>query len=225
MLVERWILTILNRQLSTLTPGLDGLNDLKRDLLIALDEYHNIALTHGSAQDIVRGAREKMGTEELYQGVMQKLSVLDGLIQAEESHQRTQRDRLLRAGIAVITVLLGLPAASQVAGVVAGWDTVEASSYGGSTAQIFNTIVGVTQAHLTAVTIALYVASLCVVLPLVAWNLLPSRNRRRIISTDESAPAFVEGFTWHKGFAWHDKPLDTDEQDTNDSLHPDQPSG
>jgi hypothetical protein len=124
LLIERWILTILNRQLSTLTPDLAGLNNLKQDLLIALDEYHNIALTYGSAQGIIRRAREEMGTDELYQGVMQKFSILERLIEAEESRQRAQRDRLLRGGTAVVTLLLGLPAASQVTRVVTDWHTV-----------------------------------------------------------------------------------------------------
>ncbi len=58
MLIERWILTILNAQLSDLTSDLASLNTLKRNLLMALEEYHDIAITYGSARDIITSKRQ-----------------------------------------------------------------------------------------------------------------------------------------------------------------------
>jgi len=217
VLIERWILTILNRQLSTLTYDLTELNAFKQSLLLALDEYHNIALTYGEAQDIVRRARQMMGTEELYQGVMQKLGILERLIEVGETRRHAWRDRLLKAGTVLVTLLLGLPVASQATKVIVGWDPVPLPSDDGWVPAVFNAVVRFTQSHPAEVTIAFYVGSLSIVLPLVLLSLLPSRARRQVISTDESGPAFAKGFTWHRGIVWHDESSDAAKQFTDES--------
>jgi hypothetical protein len=193
LLIERWILTILNRQLDALTPDLTKLNTVKRNLLIALEEYHNIAITYGSAQNLIRRARVKMGTDELYQGVMQKLSILDRLIEVNESRRRAWRDRLLAAGTAIITALVGFPAALEITKAVAEWDTVAASEYGGWGAAI-NMVVRFMQVHPAMMTLTLYGIPLCIVVVLILLSFWPSRTRSQIVTTDQSRPALTEGF-------------------------------
>ncbi len=155
---------------------------------------------------------------------MQKLSILDRLIEVDESRRRAWRDRLLAAGTAVVTAMLGLPAASEITQVVAGWGTVPSSAFGGWGAAIFNTVVRFTQAQPAVVTIALYAFSLCFILALIILSIWPSRGRRRIIRGDQSQPAFTKGFTWHEGFVWHDRSSNFGQQDTNDP-NPNKPTG
>ena len=158
-----------------------------------------------------------MGTEELYQGVMQKLGILERLIEVGETRRHAWRDRLLKAGTVLVTLLLGLPVASQATKVIVGWDPVPLPSDDGWVPAVFNAVVRFTQSHPAEVTIAFYVGSLSIVLPLVLLSLLPSRARRQVISTDESGPAFAKGFTWHRGIVWHDESSDAAKQFTDES--------
>ena len=215
LLIQRWILTELNRQLGTLSYDPTGLNKLKRDLLIVLEEYHNIAISYGSAQEIVRQAREKMGTDDLYQALMQKLNILDRLIEVEETRRRTWRDRILKAVTAVATLLLGLPAASRVAGVVGGWDSPTTASQGPA-GTLLDGLTGFVNAHPVGVSVALYLVSVCLVLPWIVLSVLPSRGRRRIVESDQSRPARDRGFVWSGNFSWKDRDLEKDARKLED---------
>lgn len=208
LLIQRWILTTLNRRLESLTTDPAGLNGLKRDLLVTLEEYHNIAISYGSAQEIVRQAREKMGTDELYGALIQKLDILDRLIEVEETNRRAWRDRLLKAATAVATLLVGLPAAARVAEVIGGWGRVSSNAYGGA-GVAYNWLVTFVDAHTVGVTVALYLVSVCVVLPWIVLSILPTRGRERIVETDQSGPAREGGFAWpDSSIVWHERSLE-----------------
>lgn len=209
-------MTILNRQLSTLTYDLSRLNALRQSLLVALDEYHNIAFTYGGAQKNVREARRDMRTDKLYEVVMQKLNVLDRLIEVVEVRRRARRDRLLAAGTAIVTAMLGLPVASQVTEAISKWDTGAPSASGGWITSVLNTVITTAQSRPSLVTAAIYGTLLAFVLIPIALSFWPSRDRRPIISVDESQPAFTKGFTWHEGFVWHDASSSSEHTNTND---------
>ncbi len=198
LLIQRWILATLNRQLSSLTSDPTKLNNLKRDLLVALEEYHNVAISYVSAQEIVKRARKKMGTDELYQSVMQKLDILDRLIEAEETNRRAWRDRFLRAGTAVATLLFGLPAASRVTQIMTDWG------------------IGLAVSRPIEVTVALYLTSVVLVLPWVLLSVWPLRGRKRVVETDQSQPAYTKGFAWGRGITWREKAVHEEEQDAAD---------
>jgi hypothetical protein len=205
LLIQRWILTTLNVRLGSLTSDPARLNALKRDLLVALEEYHNIAVSYGSAQEIIRLAREKMGTDDLYQTLMRKLDVLDRLIEAKEAGRRAWRDRLLKAATAVATLLLGLPAASRVAEVVGAWDPVSPDAYG-TVGFLYNGFISFVDAHPAGIAIAIYLLSVCVVLPWIVLSLLPTRGRRWIVQSDQSHPAHDEGFAWpQSSIVWQER--------------------
>lgn len=205
LLIQRWILTTLNLRLGSLTSDTAGLNALKRDLLVALEEYHNIAVSYGSAQEIIRLAREKMGTDELYRTLMRKLDILDRLIEAEETSRRAWRDRLLKAATAVATLLLGLPAASRVAEVVGAWDSISPNAYG-TVGLLYNGLISFVDAHPAGIAVALYVVSVCVVLPWIVLSVLPTRGRSQIVQSDQSRPAYDEGFAWpESSIVWQER--------------------
>jgi hypothetical protein len=83
----------------------------------------------------------------------------------------------------------------------------------GGVVAFFNTLVGFVGAHPTGVTIALYIASLCIVLPWIILSIWPSGKGRRIVEPDQSLPARAKGFTWSESLAWREKPLSMKEQD------------
>ena len=158
LLIQRWILKTLNRRLGSLTSNPAGLNALKRDLLVTLEEYHNIAVSYGSAQEIIRQARQKMGTDELYQALMRKLDILDRLIEIEETRKRAWRDRTLKAATAVATLLVALPAASRVTEVIGSWNPASPTVYGVA-GLVYNELVAFVDAYPIGVTVALYLIS------------------------------------------------------------------
>lgn len=212
LLIQRWILTTLNRRLGSLTSNPAGLNDLKRDLLVTLEEYHNIAVSYGSAQEIIRQARQKMGTDELYQALMRKLDILDRLIEVEETRRRAWRDRTLKAATAVATLLVGLPAASRVTEVIAGWDPASPAAYGVA-GLVYNELVAFVGAHPIGVTITLYLVSVCLVLPWIILSVLPTWGRKRIVETDQSRPAYDKGFAWRESsIVWQERSLEGEAQ-------------
>lgn len=197
LLIQRWILMTLNHQLRNLSYNLSELNTLKRDLLLALEEYHGITLSYGSAQDIVRQARKTMGIDEAYEGIMQKLSGMERLIEVEETRRRTRRDVLLRIGAIIATLLFGLSGAWQVVEVIGSWDTLLQSGYGGWGTTILEAIVQFVQTRSIHVALfCLYLPLVIVIIAIIFWSLWPSRKHKRILDADQSEPAHTPGFTW-----------------------------
>lgn len=215
LLIQRWILTTLNRRLGSLTLNSAGLNALKRDLLVTLEEYHNIAVSYGSAQEIIRQARQKMGTDELYQALMRKLDILDRLIEVEETRRHAWRDRTLKVATAVATLLVGLPAASRVTEVIAGWNPASPAEYG-TAGLVYNELVAFVDAYPIGVTITLYLLSVCLVLPWIILSILPTWGRKRIVETDQSPPAYDEGFAWRESsIVWRERYLEEEIRSRN----------
>jgi hypothetical protein len=199
LLIQHWILFVLNHQLRNLSYNLNKLNTLRRDLLLALEEYHGVTLWHGSAQDIVRQARETMGITETYQGIMQKLSGMERLIEVEETRRRTRRDVLLKIGAIVATLLFGIAGAWQVVEVIGDWNTLLTSGYQGWGTTMLKAVVQFVQPRSVHVALSLYFILIITIVPIIIWSLWSPRKRKQILYADQSEPARTPSFTWPIG--------------------------
>lgn len=197
LLVQRWALTVISSQLYNLPHSLEKLNALKRSLLVALEEYHDVTLTYGSANDIVRQAQKTMGIGEAYEAITQKLTNVERLIAAEESRRHTQRDLLLKVGAIFATLLFGLTSAWQVVEVITEWSSLIATRRGISPfSNLIVTAIEIVQADPIAAAVTLYLVLVITVVTIIIWSFLPARNRYPVINVDQSRPAYTPGFTW-----------------------------
>lgn len=199
LLIQRWILTVLSQQFSSLSYNLNRLNTLRQDLLLALEEYHGITLSYGSAQEIIQKAKDIMGINELYQGVMVKLSGIEKLIEAEETRRSARREFLVKAGAIIATLLFGLSGAWEVTKVAQEWNQLPQESWWGLDRTVLKPIVEFVQSHPIPFTLLLYVILLGVVTLMIAWSVLAPRRRGTIYETDKSRPAYIPRFTWPVG--------------------------
>jgi hypothetical protein len=199
LLVQRWILAILDRQLGNLSYNLDKLNALRRELLLALEEYHGITLSYGSAQDIVRQGQDKMGINELYKRIMLKLSGIEKLIETEESRRSARREFLVDVAAVIAALLFGLSGAWGVTEVASKWNQLPLSAWWGLERTILKPIVEFIDSYPVPVTLALYIASVVIVVSIVLWGVRASRKHKRIYVSDQSKPAYAPGFTWPVG--------------------------
>jgi hypothetical protein len=72
MLIQQWILVILNDQLNNIPSNFKKLNELKREILLGLEEFHNVTMIHGETQDIIRQVRERSSINESYNNLLKK---------------------------------------------------------------------------------------------------------------------------------------------------------
>jgi len=94
LLIQEWILHILDCELNVLPYNLAKLNRLKQNLIFALDEYHKVLFSYGTAQDILKGGQEVLGIHDRYEGIVQKLDRIEKLIEVKESQQLAKRNLL-----------------------------------------------------------------------------------------------------------------------------------
>jgi hypothetical protein len=178
LLIQEWLLHILDCELSVLPYSLTKLNRLKQHLIFALDEYHKILFSYGTAQDILKGGQEIMGIHDRYEGVVQKLDHIEKLIEVKESQQLTQRNLLLNIVLLLLTFIAGFPGAQQLVAIVYSWNIIH-----------FNPVYAAT---------ILYVSILALVLLSVIWQFVPTYKRKLIVPFDQSQIALKKHFTWPK---------------------------
>lgn len=196
LLIQRGVLSILSNKLRNLPYNTKKLNALKRDAFLALEEFHNIVLLHGSAHDIVKRGIVKMGIDEELQNLLQKLGNIERLIEVNETQRRANRDLLLKFGAIIATVMFGLSGAWQVVETIKKWDDLIPSLDEGLKRTILETVVQAVQAHPIELTLEIYFILVLIILSLLIWSLLPSHNRKPIIDIDQSKPAYTPGFIW-----------------------------
>ncbi|GHO94640.1 hypothetical protein KSF_046880 [Reticulibacter mediterranei] len=177
-LIQQWILHILDCELKALPHNLTKLNHLKQNLIVALDEYHNILFSHGTAQDILKSGQKTMQIHERYEGVMQKLGRVEKLIEVKESQQLFRRNLFFNFVILLLTLIAGLPGAQQIVTIVDSWKIIH-----------LNTLIA---------TQVLYLSILILVIISILWQLLPTKGKKLIASFDHSSTAMKKHFTWHK---------------------------
>jgi hypothetical protein len=155
MLIQQWILVILNDQLNNIPSNFKKLNELKREILLGLEEFHNVTLIHGETQDIIRQVRERSGINESYNNLLKKINYIDKLIDAEEADRRAKRDLILKFAALGATVAFGLVASSRTIDIIIEWKDKIPNEPNGWMIYL-STFVGFIQMHSIEATIALY---------------------------------------------------------------------
>ena len=156
LLIQRGVLSILRNQLRNLPANTKKLNALKRGAFLALEEFHNIVLQHGSAHDIVKRGIAKMGIDEEYQNLLQKLNNIERLIEVNETQRRAKRDLLLKFGATIATIMFGLGGARQVVETIKSWNDLIPSLDEGLKRTILESVVHVVQTHPIETTLCIY---------------------------------------------------------------------
>ncbi len=176
VLIQQWILHILDCELNVLPYNLIKLNYLKQNLIIALDEYHKILFSHGTAQDILKSGREVMGIHDRYEGIVQKLERVEKLIEVRESQQLAKRNLFFNFVLLLLTLIAGLASAQPIITVVSSWNIFH-----------FN-IIGAEKIFYTLIITLVSFSSL--------WQLLPTHRRKLIASFNQSRTAMKKHFIW-----------------------------
>ena len=179
LLIQEWILHIFDCELNVLPYNLAKLNRLKQNLVIALDEYHKILFSHGTAQDILKSGQDVMGIHDKYEGIVQKLDRVEKLIEVKDSQQLARRNLFFNFVLLLLTLIAGLPGAQQIVTIVSSWHVIH-----------FNTLIAAQ---------VLYASIVALVIVSIIWQLLPIPRRKLIVSFDQSHIAMKKHFTWPRG--------------------------
>ena len=203
MLLVQWgVLNALEQLVHKLPRDLTKLYAIKRDFALLVQEYYDPLFSYGTAQEIVRAAKDTMGITAMYQRVTQKLEGLDRLIQAEESNLRARRDTLLKVAAFIGTLLFGLVGAWQTIDVVSRWNDVIMKGYSGWGTSVLASIASFVQAHSIHLALLLYLIAACTVTSISLWSLVSRKSKRPIVQSDQSESAYTPGFTWPVGIQW-----------------------
>jgi hypothetical protein len=176
LLIQEWILHIYDCELNVLPYNLAKLNRLKQNLIMALDEYHKILFSHGTAQDILKSGQDIMHLHDRHEAIIQKLDRVEKLIEVKESQQQVRRNRFFNFVLLLVTLIAGLPSAQQIVTIVSSWHIVH-----------FNTLIAAQ---------VLYVSIVALVIASIIWQFLPLHRRKLIVSFDQSRIAMKKHFTW-----------------------------
>jgi hypothetical protein len=186
LLVQKWILFTIDSRISSLPDNLTNLNNLKKDLLFGLEEYHDIIFSFGSANEIIEKSRETLNVNSAYRGVTAKLDRIEKLIEIINTQRQARRGLFLNVAIAIVTVIASLPAIDTIVANLTKWKLLFLPA--DKTTQI------------------LYLIVTGIVLILLIWSIWPAIYRSRLISSDQSKPAKKARLTWPKKVRFlHDK--------------------
>lgn len=178
LLIQQWILHILDAEVSVLPYNIGKLNKIKRNLIIALYEYHNDIFQYGTAQDILKTGYSIMGVDKTHENLLFKLESIEKLIEAAKSRQQERRNIFLNIVVMLLTLVAGLPSANQIVAILASWKLLPFAS--------------------SIATLILYISLVVCVLSAIIWNLWPSEGREKIVNFDQSRPAKMPKFVWPK---------------------------
>jgi hypothetical protein len=176
LLIQQWILHILDAQVSVLPFNVGKLSNIKRNLIIALYEYHNDIFQYATAQDILKEGYSIMGVDRTYENLLFKLESIEKLIETTKNGRQERRNVFLNLVIMLLTLVAGLPSANQIVTIFSSWKLLPFSS--------------------TIATLILYISLVVCVLLAILWNLWPSDKREKIVTFDQSRPAKTPTFVW-----------------------------
>ncbi len=196
LLIQQWILHILDKELRRLPYSLRDLTSLKRSLTLALDEYHSITVRSGQFREILSHSRDAWGLNSIYSGLSAKLNNFEKLIDVEESLRRYRRDLLLRLVVVVGTLLYGLSGAKLVINVLVMWNPLPSNFTPEWLAKTVNSFLSFVSLHPNYSTLILYLILLAVVFPAMILSVWPVRRTKAIIPFDQSETAKVSNFSW-----------------------------
>ena len=160
LILQRMILVVYAAQLDQVTldtAGLLRLSEIKQDLLLMLEEYEILGLSHyGSVHETIRRGQEIMRISDMHALFTQRLENIEKLVQVAESERRIARDRSLQYVATVVSLVVSLPVLHDIVTIVGGWASVPSRSYPWWIQRPFSWVVQNFKAHPTLSTIGVY---------------------------------------------------------------------
>jgi len=200
LLIQRWIFHLLDKEARKLPNNLAKLNSLRKNLVLALDEYYSNTVSYGEVQDIIKQGQRIMDISSLYNAIMVKIENLSRLIDVIENKKQNLRSRFLQIGISFISLLLGLSTAKQVVDVISLWEKMALKENESFTKEfaikIYNGIIDFVVIDKNLATLKLYGIIILLFFVIIIITLVSKRDKSRIIIYDQSKPARKLGFKW-----------------------------
>jgi hypothetical protein len=189
LVLQRMILATYAAQLDQVTldvSGLNRLNRIKQDLLVMLEEYEVLGLSHyGSVYDIIQRGQEILRIRDMHTLFVQRLENIERLVQVVESRRRIARDQLLKRVTTIVSFVLSFPAAHNIVDIVRSWASVPSRAYPSWIQLPFVWIVERANTRPVYTTLVLYLA-IFVLTSFAIWSgtLLDwLRRRQRVVPT------------------------------------------
>ena len=187
LILQRMILMIYEMQLARVTldaPGLNRLNDIKRELLLTLEEYEVLELSHyGSVHEMIRSGQEALRIKDLHTAFGQRLKNIEDLVEIAESKRKAAQQKRLKIATTFISSFLSLSVADKIVEIVGSWASVPSHSYPLWIRLPFTWLVETFKARPTLWTLVLYLLILAVTVG-VTWGTAgdwPRIKKERVI--------------------------------------------
>jgi hypothetical protein len=196
LLIQQSIFQVLSHEIRSLPSHLKRLNDTKKNLLLALEEYHQFIVTTGSAGEIIKKGQEALLIKDAYTSIQAVLAILEKIIEVEESKRRYRRDLALRWVATAATLFLGLPGAKQVVLVFGSWKIPTWTEYLPFLGTLIHELLRFAQHHPNQSTAIVYGVLIVTILPVLFWSARSGSQKKTILSLNQSASGQLQGFTW-----------------------------
>jgi hypothetical protein len=198
LLIQRWSLyvaTAIARRVAQITGELDR---TRRYCLLALDEYQRNTFAYGTANDIVRRSRERLGIDQLHDELRAKLDGIEALVKDREARLFRDRNQFLKLATLVVNLLFGPGAADQFATLIHTIFNLDPTERSTLVQFVLESRLTELVAETEPVIIAavLYSAAVAVVLIAIIRSLRPIGSWYPAIQFDQSRSRSFSGFVW-----------------------------
>jgi hypothetical protein len=187
LILQQMILTVYKMQLGRVTldtSGLSQLNDIKRELLLALEEYEVLGLSHyGSVREMIQSGQEILRIKDMHAALVQRLDNIEHLVEIAESKRKSTQQKILKIATTFISSLLSLSVANKIVEIVRSWASVPSHNYPLWIQLPFTWLVETFKARPTLWTLVLYLLILAVTVG-VTWGTAgnwPRIRKERVI--------------------------------------------
>jgi hypothetical protein len=133
LILQKAILKTYSVQIDRTTLNLQGLkhlNEIKRNLLIVLDDYAGLEVSHyGSVKEMLDVGKELLLIKDENEIFNQRLHNLEGLIQIEESNKRSAKEQLLQTLAIIATLIFSFGQVTNFVDAVSSWSSTPSQIY------------------------------------------------------------------------------------------------
>lgn len=196
LLIQQSIFQVLSQEIRSLPSQLRRLNDTKKNLLLALEEYHQFIVMTGTAREIIKKGQDALLIKDAYNSIQAVLAILEKIIEVEESKRRYRRDLALRWVATAATLLLGLPGAKQVVLVFSSWKIPIWTEHLPFLGALIHDLLRFAQLHPNQSTAIVYGVLIVTILPVLFWSARSGSQKKTVLSLNQSAFGQLQGFTW-----------------------------
>jgi hypothetical protein len=193
LLLQRSILAGFTSLLENVSEDLEELNELRREYLVALDEFEAIGLSHyGEVHDIIKKGQDIFRVNDLRKAFLLKSDNIEELVKAVESERRFSREKIAKILTTLIAALLSLNAAQSFVDVVIGWSSTLRGNYPDWTHFLYASVVELFKSRPTFATIFLYLLTILITIVTLWYGSIERWGRKRRVFVDNSKARIKE---------------------------------